>query len=112
MTAAPETEPLDGDVAPAPESHGLVRPRLLAQLAAAGGSGLALVIAPAGSGKTTLLAQYAQTHTGPIAWYSADPTDVAAERTALAAISAALRASPQNLLLVVDNVDCLIGTPH
>jgi DNA-binding SARP family transcriptional activator len=96
----------------APESRGLVRPRLLSQLAAARGSGLALVIAPAGFGKTTLLAQYAQTHTGPVAWYSADPTDVGAERTALAAISAALRTTPADLLLVVDNVDCLIGTPH
>jgi DNA-binding SARP family transcriptional activator len=120
------------DQAPSPE--GLVRSRLIAHLDAALAGGVALVVAPAGFGKTTLLEQYARTHHGPVARYRADPADAATDRTArrvtvairaaldLPALSdeAAVDADPlaemsvanvTDLLLLIDNVDCLIGTP-
>ena len=117
------------------QPRGLVRPRLLALLDTGRGTGLALVIAPAGFGKTTLLDQYAQAHPGPVASYRADPADAAGGHTACR-LTAALRAAlgrpgrpadrdpvgellaelasvhdGTDLLVVIDNVDCLIGTP-
>src|SRR5205823_5628145 len=114
--------------------EGLVRSRLIAHLDTALAAGVALVVAPAGFGKTTLLEQYARTHHGPGARYRADPADAATDRTArrvTAAIRAALDLPPlsdeaaedadplaemsvanvADLLLLIDNVDCLIGTP-
>jgi DNA-binding SARP family transcriptional activator len=120
------------DQSPSPE--GLVRSRLIAHLDTALAGGVALVVAPAGFGKTTLLEQYARTHQGPVARYRADPADAATDRTARRitdAIRAALKlpaltdeaasdadplaemsvANTTDLLLLIDNVDCLIGTP-
>ncbi len=110
---------------------GLVRPRLLAALGTAQSRQLTLLVAPAGAGKTTLLAQYAATHTGPVAWYRADPTDaasgVAVDRlhAALASLAdlpptrtyhldellAALSSpSGASRALLVDNLDSLEGS--
>jgi hypothetical protein len=95
---------------------------------------VALVVAPAGFGKTTLLEQYARTRDSRVARYRADPADAATGGTARR-VTAALRAAlgvpplsdraeadadplaelavagPTDLLLLIDNVDCLIGTP-
>jgi len=54
-----------------PESRGLVRERLLGELAAR----LGLILAPAGYGKTRLLGQMATTFGGAVAWYRIDAGD-------------------------------------
>lgn len=71
---------------------GLVRVRLFDQLDAAGGSGPALLVAPAGFGKTTLLAQYARRHVGPVAAYQADAMEVTHGDTAVRLIESILAA--------------------
>jgi DNA-binding SARP family transcriptional activator len=71
---------------------GLVRVRLFDQLDSAGGSGPALLVAPAGFGKTTLLAQYARRHVGPVAVYQADAMEVAHGDTAVRLLDAVLAA--------------------
>ncbi len=93
---------------------------------------LALVVAPAGSGKTTLLAAWAGLADAPAAWYRAESVD-ASERTLAAHLeaafgavlpglagpwtcvedaAAALDARPEErLLLVVDDLHALTGTP-
>ncbi|MFL6074150.1 MAG: BTAD domain-containing putative transcriptional regulator [Mycobacteriales bacterium] len=110
-----------------------MRPRLLTELASAGDRRLALVVAPAGSGKTTLLAQYAAQFPGAVAWYRAEPSDLTAAAMvrhvwrALADTGAVAEADlPENvdglltalaelpapgLLLVVDDLHCLSGSP-
>jgi DNA-binding SARP family transcriptional activator len=107
---------------------GLVRPRLLEELAELETSRLALVIAPAGAGKTTLLAQYAAAWPGRVAWWSAEPTDTSAASvvrglgaallgwsgpdpgTEVDRLLAALRvADPADTLLVVDDLHYLCG---
>ncbi len=93
---------------------------------------LTLVVAPAGSGKTTLLAAWAGLANAPAAWYRADSVD-GSERSlaahlaaAFAAVvpdlapawrtvdeaAAALDARPEErLLLVIDDLHALTGTP-
>src|SRR5215207_7131730 len=92
---------------------GLVRPRLLAALGTAHSRQLTLLVAPAGAGKTTLLAQYAASHTGPVAWYRADPTDaasgVAVDR--LHAALAALADLPPTGTYHLDELLAALGTP-
>jgi DNA-binding SARP family transcriptional activator len=126
---------VESSAAVAMQPRGLVRPRLLSQLDSSRTSGLALVIAPAGFGKTTLLDQYTQLHPGPVASYRADPADATGGHTArrlTAAVRAALGrsavsaigdptaeliaevgsvADDADLVIVIDNVDCLVGTP-
>lgn len=51
---------------------GLVRPRLLDELAGLRAGRLVLVVAPAGAGKTTLLAQYAARWDGPVGWWQVE----------------------------------------
>ncbi|WP_344507251.1 BTAD domain-containing putative transcriptional regulator [Dactylosporangium maewongense] len=64
------------------ERLGLVRGRLLDELAALRTRPLALVVAPAGAGKTTLLAQYATRWEGPVGWWRVDPADASAAAVA------------------------------
>ena len=93
---------------------------------------LTLVVAPAGSGKTTLLAAWAGLVDAPAAWYRAESVD-GSERSlaahlaaAFAAVvpglepawrtvdeaAAALDARPEDrLLLVIDDLHALTGTP-
>lgn len=93
---------------------------------------LTLVVAPAGSGKTTLLAAWAGLADAPAAWYRAESVD-GSERSlaahlaaAFAAVmpsleptwrsvdeaAAALDARPEtHLLLVIDDLHALTGTP-
>ena len=93
---------------------------------------LTLVVAPAGSGKTTLLAAWAGLADAPAAWYRAESVD-GSERSlaahlaaAFAAVmpdsepawrsvdeaAAALDARPESrLLLVIDDLHALTGTP-
>ena len=54
---------------PTTREPGLVRPRLLNELASLRTAKLALVVAPAGAGKTTLLAHYAARYDGPVGWW-------------------------------------------
>src|SRR5262249_15484276 len=54
---------------------GLVRHRLLDELATARGAAVAMVVAPAGFGKTTLLAHCAHAFDGPVSWLSVNPSD-------------------------------------
>lgn len=93
---------------------------------------LALVVAPAGAGKTTLLAQFAADAGVPAAWYQLDASDgdpavmlgylEAAIREVLPTVAGgwqdvagavrALEARPdQRVLLVVDDLHVLQGTP-
>lgn len=93
---------------------------------------LTLVAAPAGSGKTTLLAAWAGLVDGPAAWYRAESVD-GSERSLVAHLAAAfatvvpdlepawrtvdeaaaaLDARPEDhLLLVIDDLHALTGTP-
>lgn len=110
---------------------GLVRRRLLDDLAALRSARLALVVAPAGAGKTTLLAQYAAGFTGPdrtggsVGWWRVDSTDTTGEhvlrgvRDALFGPGPKRYAGPDDLLaaaggadrlLIVDDVHHLHGT--
>ena len=93
---------------------------------------LGLVVAPAGSGKTTLLASWAATSVHPVAWYRAESTDgseaaliACLEAAFVAALPdlprgwtgvedavAALESGPAtNMLLVVDDLHTLTGSP-
>lgn len=101
---------------------GLVRPRLLDELADLRATRLALVVAPAGAGKTTLLAQYSAAWRGPVGWWQVEPgcaepggvvhgvwTAIPGlrqpPRDDLVALLAALpAASPGDVLLVIDDV--------
>jgi ATP/maltotriose-dependent transcriptional regulator MalT/DNA-binding SARP family transcriptional activator len=111
---------------------GLVRRRLLDDLAALRSARLALVVAPAGAGKTTLLAQYAAGYdagsepvAGPVGWWRVDSTDTTGEhvlrgvRDALFGPGTTAFAGPEELLaaaggadrlLIVDDVHHLNGT--
>ena len=108
---------------------GLLRPRLLAHLDNTLAGGVALVVAPAGFGKTTLVEQYAATAGTPVARLRADPADGRDDNRTAAKLTTALRvalgrppldpgapANPvaeltgEDLLVLIDNVDCLIGT--
>jgi DNA-binding SARP family transcriptional activator len=119
----------------APVVRGLVRPRLhdliLRHLRE---HRLALVIAPAGSGKTTLLVQCASRVDVPVAWFRAEHSDGDA-RSVLAYVEAALTTAlpelaplggwqtvgdaarameahlPRSVMLVVDDLHTLQGTP-
>lgn len=93
---------------------------------------LTLVVAPAGSGKTTLLAAWAGLVDAPAAWYRAESVD-GSERSLVAHLAAAfatvvpdlgpawrtvdeaaaaLDARPEDrLLLVIDDLHALTGTP-
>lgn len=59
---------------------GLVRPRLLEELAGLRTARLALIVAPAGAGKTTLLAHVAATWAGPVGWCRIGAATTTAER--------------------------------
>ena len=93
---------------------------------------LALVVAPAGSGKTTLLAGWAATADHPVAWYRAESTDgseaalVACLEAAFAsaivdlprgwtsiedAVAALESVASANVLLIVDDLHTLTGSP-
>ena len=93
---------------------------------------LGLVVAPAGSGKTTLLAGWAASAGCPVAWYRAESTDGSAEtlvtclEEAFASVLAGLprgwrtvedaaavldRALSGRVLLVIDDLHTLTGTP-
>ena len=111
---------------------GLVRRRLLDDLAALRSARLALVVAPAGAGKTTLLAQYAAGFAdgtdgtgGAVGWWRVDSTDTTGEhvlrgvRDALFGPGTTAFAGPDDLLaaagradrlLIVDDVHHLNGT--
>jgi DNA-binding SARP family transcriptional activator len=56
-------------------NRGLVRSRLLADLAGPAAPPLALVIGPAGCGKTTLLAHHGAAFPGPVGWLRLEPRD-------------------------------------
>jgi DNA-binding SARP family transcriptional activator len=93
---------------------------------------LTLVVAPAGSGKTTLLAAWAGLVDAPVAWYRAESVD-GSERSLAAHLAAAFAAvvpglepawrsvdeaaaaldarSENRLLLVIDDLHALTGTP-
>ena len=111
MYGVPTGQPDPIDVRPEniPDAQGLVRQRLITHLTAASATGLALVVAPAGYGKTTLLAQYASAHRGPVAWHGIDAVDAATGHAARRLTEVVLAATP-DALLVIDNVDQLIGT--
>jgi DNA-binding SARP family transcriptional activator len=108
------------------------RRRLLDTLAAVWDHRLALVVAPPGSGKTTLLSQFAATSECPVAWYRPGPGDgdpplilnhleAAVEaaigdvpgpwRHAADAVYALQRSVRSRLLLVIDDLHVLAGTP-
>ncbi len=108
---------------------GLVRRRLLDELAHLRTARLALVVAPAGAGKTTLLAQVAAGWDGPVGWWHAEPADTTVHRVvrnlwratpALVGVEAPTdleplltglgTASAADTLLVVDDAHCLAGT--
>ncbi len=93
---------------------------------------LTLVVAPAGSGKTTLLAAWAGLADAPAAWYRAESVD-GSERSLVAHLAAAFaavmpdvepawrsvdeaaaaldRRAEARLLLVIDDLHALTGTP-
>jgi DNA-binding SARP family transcriptional activator len=106
---------------------GLIRPRLMQRLAACR---IGLITAPAGWGKTTLLWHHATEVHGPVAWCTGEGQDGRA-KSFLAHLTAtvgpavgvpdarwshpgellrALSAVAGPVLLVVDEVQCLIGT--
>jgi DNA-binding SARP family transcriptional activator len=111
-------------------STGLVRQRLLAELASAARAPLAVLVAPAGFGKTTLLAHYAHTFDGTVVWITADAVDTdpatlgrRLRRACPVALPAPRHvddlaefaedlgdASPGRTLLVVDDAQCLEGS--
>ena len=113
MYSAPADDPGPTAARPEPATapQGLIRQRLITQLATARSAGLALVVAPAGYGKTTLLTQYAALHPGPVVWHSVDATAAAAGRTGSRLVEFAEAGQAANQLLGLDNVDQLIGTP-
>ncbi|HEX8629388.1 MAG TPA: BTAD domain-containing putative transcriptional regulator, partial [Catenuloplanes sp.] len=107
---------------------GLVRSRLLDELAGLRTARLALVVAPAGAGKTTLLAHYAAVWDGPVGWTRIGAATTTAERLVQAiwqAIPGLPTADPpadvdgllwalnrftgQNTLLIVDDLHLLGG---
>jgi DNA-binding SARP family transcriptional activator len=93
---------------------------------------LGLVVAPAGSGKTTLLANWAAIADHPVAWYRAESTD-GSEAALVACLEAAFAVAvsglprgwtsvedaaaalesgpPTNVLLIVDDLHTLTGSP-
>ncbi|HKT06103.1 MAG TPA: AAA family ATPase, partial [Rugosimonospora sp.] len=104
-------------------TKGLVRRRLLDELAALRGGPLAIVVAPAGFGKTTLLSHYAHAFDGVVCWLSATPAD--ADPAAFAARvcdatgwpgagadleSLFARGDGREVLLVVDDAHYLEGS--
>jgi ATP/maltotriose-dependent transcriptional regulator MalT len=108
---------------------GLVRRRLLDELACLRTARLALIVAPAGAGKTTLLAQMAERWDGPLGWWHAEPADTTVQcvvRNLWRAIPALSGVAPPadldrplaalcttggaTTLLVVDDVHYLAGT--
>ncbi len=114
-----------------PEPGGLCRPRLEQRLLGSHGDGLALVVAPPGSGKTTVLAQVAALPGRRSAWYCVGPEDGRQDRFvrhlahALACVTSAvdpsiesvdelliaLQGAPHPLLLVVDDLHEVSGSP-
>src|SRR5436190_6984073 len=106
--------------------------RLDARLDGARGHLFVVVVAPAGSGKTTLLTRFAQRAAGPVGWYRAEAWD-RDEHALLRHVEAALAPSlngverdwrtvedaanalesrrGEPLLLVVDDLHTLQGTP-
>ncbi len=116
----------------APRLRWLPRERLDQLLGQVWEHRLCLVTAPAGSGKTTLLAGWAGIADCPVAWYRAESTD-GAERSLVACLEAALGAAIPTLgtgwttvedavaaleawdgprvLLIVDDLHALTGTP-
>ena len=119
-----------------PDPRGLDRPRLEERLLGPDAPPLGLVLGPPGSGKTTLLARVAASAPGQAAWYRAeaddadeaalarhlswavgtiepapDGTDGHAAASDIAGLVAALQARPQPLVLVVDDLHELAGTP-
>ena len=56
------------------------RLRLMKQVSEGMSRALTLVVAPAGFGKTTLMADWAQSASMPIAWFSLEPADRNPER--------------------------------
>ncbi|CAN5784072.1 hypothetical protein BH23CHL7_BH23CHL7_23580 [soil metagenome] len=106
--------------------------RLDARLDHVWSHGLGLIVAPAGSGKTTLLARFAARSRGPVAWYRAEAWDrdeAALLRHVEASLAPALNGiargwrsvadaanaladwQGQPLLLVIDDLHTLEGTP-
>lgn len=118
-----------------PSSLGLPRERLTGRLGSVWEGRLAVVTGPAGSGKTTLLAQFAASADGPSAWCHAEAADGDAVRLLAhlhhglsrsaahlathldpwdsvdAAILALDRMAPVPVLLVIDEMQALEGTP-
>jgi DNA-binding SARP family transcriptional activator len=119
-----------------PQVRALSRERLLRSLAAAGDHRLMLVTGPAGCGKTTLLAQYTAGLTLPTAWYRLDAGDrreatllghlaqalasvvPSLDRQAGAAWASAEQAadaleqvSPERVMLALDDLHVVAGTP-
>jgi hypothetical protein len=115
-----------------PSIAAMPRERLLALLEGVWTHRLALVTAPAGCGKSTLLAEYARGCGAPVAWYQAECGDAdprtflthleVAARSALGAVPGPWRteadaalalegSSPQRLLVVIDDLHALRGTP-
>ena len=116
----------------APRVRWLPRERLDKLLPQLWAHRLALVVAPAGSGKTTLLAGWAAMSDQPVAWYRAESTDgseaelVACLEAAFApaivdlprgwtsvedAVAALEAAASTNVLLIVDDLHTLTGSP-
>ena len=119
-----------------PQVRALSRERLLRSLAAAGDHRLMLVTRPAGCGKTTLLAQYTAGLTLPTAWYRLDAGD-RREATLLGHLAQALasvvpsldrqagaawasaeqaadaleRVSAERVMLALDDLHVVAGTP-
>src|SRR5262245_28816250 len=106
-------------------TKGLIRHRLLDELAPLRGGPLALVVAPAGFGKTTLLSHFAHAFDGLVCWLSATPAD--ADAAAFAARLREVTGSPgqggdllspltaaatdgRQVLLVVDDAHYLEGS--
>ncbi|HEX7399672.1 MAG TPA: hypothetical protein VF302_07870, partial [Candidatus Limnocylindrales bacterium] len=116
----------------APRVRWLPRERLDKLLPQLWAHRLALVVAPAGSGKTTLLAGWAAMSDQPVAWYRAESTDgseaelveclEAAFASAIVdlprgwtsvedAVAALEAAASTNVLLIVDDLHTLTGSP-
>ena len=115
-----------------PRLEAMSRERLLRTLAPAWHHRLTLLVAPAGCGKTVALSQFARAAHAPVAWYTAEADDreagvllahlEAATRSAVGRVEgpwrcvvdaahALERMDPGPLLLVVDDLHTLQGTP-
>jgi len=135
-TGEPTTGPTAAGIVPAkvraPRLRWLARERLDQLVPRLWQHRLTLVVAPAGSGKTTLLSAWSGLADAPVAWYRAESVDgserslVAHLAAAFAAVipggepawrsvdeaAAALDARPEaRLLLVIDDLHALTGTP-